>query len=206
MRCGLPHIATRTKKGGLSGLNLTVLRASLEAALAKKYGPAENARTNHGEEPVFEVGKRYRTKIGFVMTLRSGFPHSEFYGTSPNLKWAVFYPKSGKLFIDSGFNLIPGALPDEPEPPPLGAALARGLREGASPDAPAAGESPATNWQARAEKAEARLERFRKFLERAFQADDTGFNMFFKMAIKRVAEVVGFRVVTAQSPRVEEDK
>ena len=95
---------------------------------------------------------------------------------------------------------------DEPEPPPLGAALARGLREGASPDAPAAGESPATNWQARAEKAEARLERFRKFLERAFQADDTGFNMFFKMAIKRVAEVVGFRVVTAQSPRVEEDK
>ena len=79
---------------------------------------------------------------------------------------------------------------DEPEPPPLGAALARGLREGASPDAPAAGESPATNWQARAEKAEARLERFRAWAEPHIDRGDE----LSPIGFLKVFEVLGMEI------------
>lgn len=130
------------------------------------------------ENSVFEAGKRYRTRGGWIVTLMANSPYKSppFFYNSPSF---IGIKADGTCCIDwPDADLIPGAIEDGPE----------------------------IDWKSRAEKAEARIERVRLLIEtdlRQHADSDDEFFSVVEVQCEVVAEAAGFRIIPSQPTRVE---
>ena len=177
---------------------------------SRYYAAAANKQLEAAEKPVFEVPPlQYVRPQGYdIDAMRAHFHTTELYQKGDaRLVWVnegeLDRHASWPLFMRSGQPGLSPALKEGCKVEEFGDEFV----DVADRFVPAAGESPAIDWKARAEKAEARLEEVRVHMEEDLQSsltqDQDQWECGYNAALENVANRAGFRIIPAQALRVE---